>query len=62
MNFSIFRYNPEQDEKPYMQDFEIDSGANRSDASGRHSAHQGFRMILSPSENPAAKGCAALTR
>ena len=23
MKFSIFRYNPEQDEKPYMQAFEI---------------------------------------
>ena len=24
MHFSIFRYNPERDEKPYMQDFHID--------------------------------------
>ncbi len=24
MRFSIYRYNPEKDEKPYMQDFELD--------------------------------------
>ena len=24
MHFSIFRYNPERDEKPYMQDFHVD--------------------------------------
>ena len=24
MQFSIFRYNPERDEKPYMQDFHVD--------------------------------------
>src|SRR3990167_6134904 len=24
MHFSIYRYNPESDEKPYMQDFEVD--------------------------------------
>jgi succinate dehydrogenase / fumarate reductase iron-sulfur subunit len=24
MHFSIFRYNPERDEKPYIQDFHID--------------------------------------
>src|SRR6185312_12148587 len=24
MHFSIFRYNPERDDKPYMQDFHID--------------------------------------
>jgi succinate dehydrogenase / fumarate reductase iron-sulfur subunit len=24
MNFSIYRYNPETDKKPYMQDFELD--------------------------------------
>lgn len=24
MRFSIYRYNPEKDEKPYMQDFDID--------------------------------------
>ena len=24
MRLSIFRFNPEQDEKPYMQDYEID--------------------------------------
>ena len=24
MHFSIFRYNPEHDDKPYMQDFRID--------------------------------------
>ena len=24
MRFSIFRYNPERDEKPYMQDFDVD--------------------------------------
>ena len=26
MQFSIFRYNPERDKKPYMQDFEIELG------------------------------------
>lgn len=25
MRFSIYRYNPETDEKPYMQDFEVDA-------------------------------------
>ena len=24
MHFSIFRYNPERDGKPYMQDFHVD--------------------------------------
>ena len=24
MRLSIFRFNPEQDEKPYMQDYEIE--------------------------------------
>ncbi|MBV9576193.1 MAG: succinate dehydrogenase iron-sulfur subunit, partial [Gammaproteobacteria bacterium] len=25
MRFSIYRFNPETDEKPYMQDFDIDT-------------------------------------
>ena len=29
MKFSIFRFDPEKDEKPYMQDYEIEPG-NRS--------------------------------
>lgn len=28
MRFSIYRFNPEKDSKPYMQDFTIDVGAN----------------------------------
>jgi len=28
MRFSIYRYNPEQDKAPYMQDFELDLEAN----------------------------------
>ncbi|NNM81644.1 MAG: succinate dehydrogenase iron-sulfur subunit, partial [Burkholderiales bacterium] len=24
MRFSIYRYNPETDEKPYMQDYDLD--------------------------------------
>lgn len=28
MRFSIYRYNPETDEKPYMQDFEVDVKAH----------------------------------
>jgi succinate dehydrogenase / fumarate reductase iron-sulfur subunit len=24
MHFSIFRYDPQRDEKPYMQDFQVD--------------------------------------
>ena len=24
MKFSIYRYNPEADQKPYMQDYELD--------------------------------------
>ena len=40
MKLSIFRFNPERDKKPYMQDYEIDL-ENRPDAPGRHSAHQG---------------------
>jgi succinate dehydrogenase / fumarate reductase iron-sulfur subunit len=28
MRFSIYRYNPEKDKKPYMQDFDLDTEAN----------------------------------
>src|SRR5436190_15321991 len=28
MRFSIYRYNPETDEKPYMQDFDVDTKEN----------------------------------
>jgi succinate dehydrogenase / fumarate reductase, iron-sulfur subunit len=28
MHFSIYRYNPETDQKPYMQDFDLDTKAN----------------------------------
>lgn len=28
MRFSIYRYNPETDKKPYMQDFDLDTEAN----------------------------------
>lgn len=28
MKFSIYRYNPEKDQKPYMQDFDIDTEAH----------------------------------
>ena len=41
MKLSIFRFDPERDEKPYMQDFEIELAPDRPDAAGCHSAHQG---------------------
>lgn len=28
MRFSIYRFNPEKDKKPYMQDFDLDTAAN----------------------------------
>ena len=28
MRFSIYRYNPETDKKPYMQDYDLDTGLN----------------------------------
>jgi len=28
MRFSIYRYNPETDDKPYMQDYDLDTKAN----------------------------------
>jgi succinate dehydrogenase / fumarate reductase iron-sulfur subunit len=47
MHFSIFRYNPERDDKPYMQGFPCRPGANRADAPGCHSADQGFSGTFS---------------
>jgi hypothetical protein len=47
MKFSIFRFNPEQDKNPYMQDYEIELVSTD--------------QIRLRSGNPAVKGCAVLT-
>ena len=61
MKFSIFRYNPEKDEKPYMQAFEVDL-----EPMDRMLLDVILRIKIqddsSPSESPAAKGYAAPTR
>ncbi len=34
MKFRIYRYNPDTDKAPYMQDFDLSSGCRRCDAAG----------------------------
>ena len=62
MKFRIYRYDPDKDAKPYMQDYDVALEPHRPDAARRADAHQGSRTTRCRSAAPAAKACAGPTR
>ena len=63
MKFRIYRYNPDTDTAPYMQDFDWSLACRRRDAAGcADAAARQQDDSLSVFANPAAKACAVRMR